>query len=385
MKIVKKLACVLLVLSMTLPFTGCKDTTWTAKYNGEKLGAGVYMFYLLNGYSTATNMATDQNKSVLDQEIEGKSASVWITDFAINQVAIHYALEDKAKELDVSLTDEKKKELTDAIDTDWPNYKDICEQNKISKESYTAVVMNGSLRDEVFKAIYIDGKDKETGKVTEDELRQNYAFFNYISEGLGSLKKPVEASEDVEAVPLTDEEKKENEETTKKNTKIKEMMDTLLAEFSKKTDENAFKDTLALYVTKSNEINKDVEDYTEKTVEDFQQYEEPQFIPVKEDAEAEADMTDDDKKVQTAIKELAYDKAQLVTTETSVLFLAKYDLYKNKELFEKNEMNILSTYKGEEFTKILQDLADAIKDKITMNTGLTKTYTASTLILPAQQ
>jgi len=382
MKNVKKAVSALLIISLLISTVfsmgGCANTTWSSKYNGKQLNAGVYMFYLINAFYEASQAVTDSQSDPFTQQVEGKDFSVWVKDKALDELHRYYAIEEKARELNVTLTEEEKTEVSNTLDTNWPNgYSKICELNHISKESVLAVNENGKLAEKLFKAIYYKGGSSE---VSEKELSENFTFISVFSESLGTLETAT-PNEDGSEGALTDEQKAANTKTTEKNTKIKELFKNTLDEFNKKTGENAYKETWDYFFPKSNDLNADVEGYTQKNSEALPDV---NVFPLKENAEEEETATEEDKKTTKALRELANDKATTIESESGMLFAYKTDLFKDRAKFELKQDEIIQGYKSEEYAAMLTDLAAEIKDKIDVNKGLTNKYGAKELVFPEQ-
>jgi len=378
MKTIKRAAFVLLAAILLLSFSGCGNTSWSAKYDGKTLKAGIYTYYMLNAYYQAANMVTDTQSDPLTQQVEGKDASEWIKEKTMQAIAIHFAAEKKAKEMNVSLTEEEKAAAVTETDSAWSQSKAMFEGNYIAKESLLACVESGKLQEKLFKAMYAKGGTEE---ISEATIRESYMSLTMISETLGTLKEPTPATEDAAEVPLTDEEKAENTKIEEKNKKIKDLFQELYTEFEKKTDENAFKDIYTLYVTKINEIRKDEENYTEKKAEDLPT---AQPFPLKPDEEQEASLDEDMKKVYTGLREQTNDKAAIYETKTAMFFGVKADAYKDAAFMESYEMQLLDELKGEDFSKMLEDLAATFKESIVYNDTLVKRYSAKKLYFPVQ-
>ena len=83
-KVVKSGIALLLAVLLTLSASGCvsQNNSWSAKYDGETLPIGVYIYYLSSAIRDAQELVEDSETSVLKQQVEGKDAETWIREKA---------------------------------------------------------------------------------------------------------------------------------------------------------------------------------------------------------------------------------------------------------------------------------------------------------------
>ena len=86
MKKIKKAIAALLVTTTLLTTSACSssDNKWSFKDEKEQLKIGVYIYNLVEAYSSANSLVEDSSKSVFEQQIDGISASDWMLKEAEN-------------------------------------------------------------------------------------------------------------------------------------------------------------------------------------------------------------------------------------------------------------------------------------------------------------
>lgn len=169
----KKLAAVLLAVVMVFTFAACTspDVKWIAEVDGENIPSGVYLSLMFNAYSEAAELAADMETDPRKQDIEGKPGSQWIQEKTDAMFQQYLAIEQKAKEMNVTIDPVTKAGLAQQIDGQWQYIGPILEENGISYESYAAVAENSYKSTMIFHATY--GKDG-TNPIPEADLLKTF-------------------------------------------------------------------------------------------------------------------------------------------------------------------------------------------------------------------
>ena len=183
MKRIKQIASLLLVAVMLISTTACStDKSWAAKNDSLTVPIGSYIYNLYSAYASAYSQVTDTSTSVLEQKIEDKDATEWIREEALNSTKSLFVIDQKMKDLNLSLTDEEKETIQSNTDGVWSSYQSTFEELGIAKSSYELAATEYSAKyQKVFEATY--GKDG-TDAVSDDELKdffeKNYTDFSYV-------------------------------------------------------------------------------------------------------------------------------------------------------------------------------------------------------------
>ncbi|MCI1966059.1 MAG: hypothetical protein LKJ17_08025 [Oscillospiraceae bacterium] len=183
MKRMKKLAALLLSAAMLVSTAACStDKSWCAKDDSLTVPIGSYVYDLYAAYYSASNKVSDTTKDVLEQKIDDKDAKTWIRETALNSVKSIFVINQKMKDLNLTLTDDETAAVKTNTDTFWNSYGSTLENFGIAKSSYTlAAAEYGTKYQKVFEATY--GKDG-TKAVADDELKsffeKNYTDFSYV-------------------------------------------------------------------------------------------------------------------------------------------------------------------------------------------------------------
>ncbi|WP_283609140.1 hypothetical protein [Faecalispora anaeroviscerum] len=184
MNFLKRLTASLLCVAMLTGMTACSgaDKTWAAKTNEKTLPIGVYIYYEYLAYQNASSKIEDSSKPVLEQKVENTDATEWIKKKALDYTKLLFVIDNKMKELKLSLTDAETKEIASTATSQWTQYSSTLEGYGISKESYsTATAEFNTKSAKVFNAIY--GKNG-TKAVSDADLKtffeKNYTDFSYV-------------------------------------------------------------------------------------------------------------------------------------------------------------------------------------------------------------
>ncbi len=201
---IKRFAAGAVAAVMAAGLTGCgENTTWGADIDGQRIPAGVLIYFLQTSYYDAQSKMYEQSPenaddtAVLDVytvEIEGKNGKDWIYDDATKQMQIYAAVESKFDEYGLALTDEEKEAVQLYCDQLWDNAEQFYNKMGISQKSYQSIYLNNTKRSKLFEHLYSEGG--EYGVPDSDiksYLDENYALINYIDmelrDGEGNLLK----------------------------------------------------------------------------------------------------------------------------------------------------------------------------------------------------
>ncbi len=224
MSIFKKIALMALSLSVIFSFSACADTSWALKANGENINAGIYIYYTMLAYnqaqskisekasadssssssdSSAETTQTTAETKFFDASIDGKDVKTWIKDTATESVENFIAIEKKFDELGLTLSDEQKNAINQALDYSWSQNSKYFEKNGIGKDSLKQIIRNSYKKDMVFKSYYAKGGSEE---VSQDEINKYYnennARVKYIAiqlkDGEGNLFKSADKEKAME-------------------------------------------------------------------------------------------------------------------------------------------------------------------------------------------
>lgn len=184
MNFMKRLTASLLCVAMLAGTVACSssDNTWAAKTNEKTIPIGVYIYYEYLAYQTASSKIEDSTKPVLEQKVENTDATEWIKKKALGYTKQLFVIDNKMKELKLSLTEAETKEVASTAASQWNSYKDTLEGYGISKESFTTATAEMNAKSaKVFEALY--GK-KGSKAVSDADLKayfeKSYTDFSYV-------------------------------------------------------------------------------------------------------------------------------------------------------------------------------------------------------------
>ena len=218
---IKKLAAASLAIVCAASMCGCSDSGYIGTVNGIQIPNGMYIFYVaVNGYSEAANKITDElgdslgtaEVTVFNNTIEGKTASAWLKDHAVEKLRRYAAIEELFTNNGLSLTAEEQTAIDEnikALDDDLGYYAQYYglpegitsfgehyESMGIGKSSLRLISENSYKEDHVFLNQYdVDGLTP----VTDDEIN------SYITENYAAVKLLKLTFTDYQGITLKDE------------------------------------------------------------------------------------------------------------------------------------------------------------------------------------
>ena len=185
MSIKKKLIAGISALVMALSLTACADTTWANKVDGKTIKAGVYIYYTQQGYEDAREkLKTDSSvteANIFTKEIDSKSVSQYIEDYASQKCREIVAVEKKFKELGLEISEAEEKAIRKNVDALWESSGKDYKASGISKDSIEKIYRNEFMLDKLFTKYYDKGgleevKDEDINK----ELAKQYSRVKFL-------------------------------------------------------------------------------------------------------------------------------------------------------------------------------------------------------------
>lgn len=190
-KTLRKLAAFSAACVMTLSLTACgEDTATIGKIAGEDIPAGVYLYHATSVYRQTALQKTEEQATVWDITVEGKTAEQHIADETLMRVKKLVAIEKKFDELGLSLTEKEKDYYAASAENAYKQSEEAFSTSGIGLDSFTRIVENDAKYAAVFEAYY----DAETGidpvKTSEinKHLKDNYARIEYIEISLKDIE-----------------------------------------------------------------------------------------------------------------------------------------------------------------------------------------------------
>ena len=180
--------------------TGCSDSGYIGTINGMQIPNGIYIYDLqLTAYNEASSKIKEEKGdslgtaevTVFTETIDGKPASAWLKDYALERVKRYVAIETLFDEYGLTLSDDDNNSINDyikSLDTDLGYYAQYYgieestfgehfENMGISKDTLRKITENSYKESAVFLHNY--DKDGLT-PVSEDEIN-SYATENYAA------------------------------------------------------------------------------------------------------------------------------------------------------------------------------------------------------------
>ena len=182
MKKIKKAIAALLVTTTLLTTSACSssDNKWSFKDEKEQLKIGVYIYNLVEAYSSANSLVEDSSKSVFEQQIDGISASDWMLKEAENNCKKMLLIDDLMRKNNLTLTDEEKASIESSANYYWAYLKSSYEDLGVSKESYVEAAFTYTTK---YNKVFYNKYDESVVSQAEIEkfFKENYVDYSYFS------------------------------------------------------------------------------------------------------------------------------------------------------------------------------------------------------------
>ena len=159
-RICKALITTLFAVAISLGMVGCAKEPVVAVIDGEKISAQLYRIFLL---STERGLeAIVPNIWEIDQ-IEGKKPEEFAKDRAITSITYYVAVEQKAKEVNISLSKDEKQEIKLSAEQSMESNKKFVEEYGIKDVHFEKFLEYGKLEEKVIDEIgktYVPNNDE---------------------------------------------------------------------------------------------------------------------------------------------------------------------------------------------------------------------------------
>ena len=178
MRKAKKLAAVLACVLMATSASGCTNTKYAVKADGEEIKAGIYIGYLQDVLIDQINELyyDGVTEDYFSQQVEGKSLAEYVKEKALQSTKENYAIKKQFESEGLSFTDEEIKLLNTNFNDAWDNSGELFEEIGVGKESYKEIYRDYLRRSKLFTHYYGEGGEKAP---TDDEMVK-YIDDNYM-------------------------------------------------------------------------------------------------------------------------------------------------------------------------------------------------------------
>lgn len=238
----KRIAAVAAAAAMVGSLAACgSNTAYAYTINGERVDAGIYIYYSYVAYSDAISTLTSQDAEldvndddkVKEQQIDGKDTVTWIQDKTAKYCKEHAAINNQFDEAGLSLSDETLTEIDETMEYMWDQNAEKFEKNGISENSVREVLEYTYKASDLFYYYYKIGGEKG---VKEDEVHDFYidntARVQYVRfDAVDGAGEKLEGSDETKFKKMVDDyldtvEKLDDEK------KIGEEMDSIKEEYN---------------------------------------------------------------------------------------------------------------------------------------------------------
>ena len=200
MKTWKKCLAAVLSLAIMASATACSgaDKSWAVKNDNLTVPIGAYIYNLYSAYQQASVQVEDSTKPILEQTVEDQDAATWIKENALRQTKSILVIDDKMKELNISLTEDELQQVSDQTDSYWGSISTAMTEYGVSKSSFNLAYADYYTKyAKVFDAIYGKGGTQEVSDAdVKDYYVTNYMAFSYVLAPIIDMTTGTNLSED---------------------------------------------------------------------------------------------------------------------------------------------------------------------------------------------
>lgn len=341
----KKISALLLACAMALSLAACNgaEVKWIAKVNDEQVPSGIYLLCMMDAYTEAETKAEDKEKDVLSQSIDGTSARQWITEQTDKNFRRYVAVEMKAKEQNIVLTDAENAYIMQQIQYQLQFMGTLYEDNSISTDSVLLQLQNRYKESMLFSAQY--GANGTT-PIAEDELLQKFYDSYYKTMYI--------------TMSLTDKEGQPMDEAGKQK-----VMDKANEVLAKATAEGAvYQDVILAYENEQSAAKGE----EAGTVHAHDASSHISFVPKNDESYTT--------EFKAEVEKMQVGEVKIITSGTVVYMLQKLENNTPADM-ESRRSEMMKTLKGDEFEAALA--ADAAGVTVDYNAAAKKLYTPDKL------
>lgn len=200
MKTWKKCLAAVLSLAIMASATACSgaDKSWAVKNDNLTVPIGAYIYNLYSAYQQASVQVEDSTKPILEQTVEDQDAATWIKENALRQTKSILVIDDKMKELNISLTEDELQQVSDQTDSYWGSISTAMTEYGVAKSSFNLAYADYYTKyAKVFDAIYGKGGTQEVSDAdVKDYYVTNYMAFSYVLAPIIDMTTGTNLSED---------------------------------------------------------------------------------------------------------------------------------------------------------------------------------------------
>lgn len=171
MRKARKLAALLAGVLMATTVTGCSNTKYAMKADGEEIKAGIYIGYLQEELINQVNTLYYQGitEDPLSQQVEGEGMTVseYSKQQAIQKTKEYYAVKKQFEAEGLSFTDEEIESMNSYLKTAWESSGEMLEEIGVSKDSYKEIYRHYLRYSSLFSHYFSEGGSKAP---SEDEM-----------------------------------------------------------------------------------------------------------------------------------------------------------------------------------------------------------------------
>ena len=182
MKIKARILAALMAAVLLFALSGCTtDITYITEYDDIKVYTGLYTCALLRGLNTALQYIPSDTTDAWAEQIEGKSVEDWVTDHAHETVQEYVALQLRARELGVELSEDDTANAA-SMAALLNNYYGYYAKNGITDVELQQFCQMQFLYQNVFLKLYGEGGEREIPlEDVEKYYNDNYLDFRILT------------------------------------------------------------------------------------------------------------------------------------------------------------------------------------------------------------
>lgn len=375
MNTLKKIAAIVMVLTMALSLTACGDTSWIVKVDDVTVNSGVYIYYQTIGYADAGNQLSAQDinyyykmmygQSILDEKIGEKTVKEYTNDFAMSMCKQYVVIEKLFDELGLEITADEKAKAAVEVRRLWDQNSESLEKAGIGKATIEKVTLSALKEEKVFNSYYEVGG---TNGTTEDDIK-GYLAENYVRTKYITIPFADNVEDAIDAARKSEAEAKAQGYLDRIN--AGESIDLLIEEYNAETaaaneDEAADEtdETENAEDTENAEVPEDAE--SAEPEEEHDEYENERIYNKESKLPSE-------KFINYLFTEVKTGEVKLVQDDLNIYVVEKLDVLERSDVYDTNRDYLLSELFDSEFTNLVNEKLSGYT--VSENSNSVKRYT----------
>ncbi|MDR3644542.1 MAG: peptidylprolyl isomerase [Clostridia bacterium] len=173
----------LLLIVPIITLSGCADTSWAIKVNGEKVPSGMYVYSLMSITATILEYSDSASSDVWTQKIDNTDAQTWAINQAIKYTAAYIMTEKLCAQEKITLTSTEKSAADSQASATYSSATSALSKSGVSLSSLDRILEDSQLATKLYNYYYGTSgtktiSDTDFKTYCNDYVHVKHIFFN---------------------------------------------------------------------------------------------------------------------------------------------------------------------------------------------------------------